>query len=144
MREAIVAEARSWIGTPFHHQGFKKDVGTDCIGLIAGVALVFGIEGAAEWLADPNYHAYARQPDPKLLLRGCDRFLERIKLTELLRADILLMKFQVEPMHFALVSELDPMYVVHALARIGRVAEHRIDERWDGCIMRAYRYRGLA
>lgn len=32
-RDAVVAAARAWIGTPYHHQG----VGADCLGLIRGV-----------------------------------------------------------------------------------------------------------
>jgi NlpC/P60 family putative phage cell wall peptidase len=34
---AIVAAARSWIGTPYRHQGSLKGVGCDCLGLLRGV-----------------------------------------------------------------------------------------------------------
>ena len=40
-RAAIVAEARSWIGTPYRHQGSLKGAGCDCLGLIRGVYRVF-------------------------------------------------------------------------------------------------------
>jgi cell wall-associated NlpC family hydrolase len=33
-REAIAAEAKSWIGTKYHHKGRVKGVGVDCGGLI--------------------------------------------------------------------------------------------------------------
>ena len=33
----IVAEARSWIGTPYRHQASLKGVGCDCLGLLRGV-----------------------------------------------------------------------------------------------------------
>jgi NlpC/P60 family putative phage cell wall peptidase len=36
-REQIVAAARAWIGTPYHHQASVKGVGCDCLGLIRGV-----------------------------------------------------------------------------------------------------------
>ncbi len=36
-RAAIVAEAWSWIGTPYRHQASLKGVGCDCLGLIRGV-----------------------------------------------------------------------------------------------------------
>lgn len=36
-RAQIVAEARSWIGTPYRHQASCKGAGTDCLGLIRGV-----------------------------------------------------------------------------------------------------------
>ena len=34
---AIVAEARSWIGTPYQHRASLKGVGCDCLGLVRGV-----------------------------------------------------------------------------------------------------------
>ena len=36
-REAIVATARAWIGTPYHHQACVKGKGCDCLGLIRAV-----------------------------------------------------------------------------------------------------------
>lgn len=36
-REEIVAEARTWLGTPYAHQASLKGVGCDCLGLIRGV-----------------------------------------------------------------------------------------------------------
>lgn len=36
-RAEIVSEARSWIGTPYHHQASRKGVATDCLGLIRGL-----------------------------------------------------------------------------------------------------------
>lgn len=36
-REAAVAAARTWIGTPYHHQASLKGVGADCLGLIRGI-----------------------------------------------------------------------------------------------------------
>ena len=36
-REGIVACARGWIGTPYHHQASCRGVGADCLGLVRGV-----------------------------------------------------------------------------------------------------------
>ena len=35
--DRIVAEARTWIGTPYRHQASLKGVGCDCLGLLRGV-----------------------------------------------------------------------------------------------------------
>jgi len=35
--DAIVAYARGWLGTPYHHQGSVRGAGCDCLGLIRGV-----------------------------------------------------------------------------------------------------------
>lgn len=34
---AVVATARSWLGTPYLHQASLKGVGCDCLGLILGI-----------------------------------------------------------------------------------------------------------
>ena len=33
----VVALARAWLGTPYHHQASLRGVGTDCLGLVRGV-----------------------------------------------------------------------------------------------------------
>ena len=37
IRQTIIVESRSWIGTPYHHQASLKRVGCDCLGLVRGV-----------------------------------------------------------------------------------------------------------
>lgn len=42
---AVVDEALSWVGTPYRHQGSRKGVGCDCLGLVRGVwRAVYGSE----------------------------------------------------------------------------------------------------
>lgn len=36
-RNTIIAEAASWLGTPYHHRASLKGVGCDCLGLVRGV-----------------------------------------------------------------------------------------------------------
>lgn len=36
-RRRVVAIARRWLGTPYHHQASCIGVGTDCVGLIRGI-----------------------------------------------------------------------------------------------------------
>ena len=52
----VIAEARDWIGTPYRHQGRRKGVGCDCLGLLIGVSrAIYGQEPespgpyAADW-----------------------------------------------------------------------------------------------
>ena len=33
----VVASARTWLGTPYHHQASRKGIGADCLGLVRGV-----------------------------------------------------------------------------------------------------------
>lgn len=36
-QEAVLTEARRWIGTPYRHGGSKCQVGCDCLGLVLGI-----------------------------------------------------------------------------------------------------------
>jgi NlpC/P60 family putative phage cell wall peptidase len=33
----VVDEARKWLGTPYRHQGSRRQVGADCLGLVRGI-----------------------------------------------------------------------------------------------------------
>jgi cell wall-associated NlpC family hydrolase len=52
----IVAAARSWLGTPWRHQGRLKGIAVDCGGLIIGV-------GRELRLLDFGTRAYGRIPN---------------------------------------------------------------------------------
>lgn len=142
-RADIVAEARAWIGTPWRHQAALKGVGTDCIGLIGGVALALGLPGAGEWAADQTLHCYGRTPDPTLLTTACDRLLDRIGIAAARAGDILVVAFERDPMHFALVSsDQAPGRIVHAYAQRRRVVEQPLPIP-GGRVVRAYAFRGV-
>jgi hypothetical protein len=61
-REAVIAEARSWLGTPWHHQASLKGVGRDCIGFVRGVALPFVSEVAIPLDYPETWHLYRAEP----------------------------------------------------------------------------------
>ena len=42
-RAAVVAEARSWIGTPYHHQADIKGAGVDCAMILVRVWVDLGL-----------------------------------------------------------------------------------------------------
>lgn len=43
IREQIVAEAQTWLGTPYHHQGCLKNVGVDCGMILVAVFHAVGL-----------------------------------------------------------------------------------------------------
>ncbi len=66
--EEIITEARSWLETPFHHQGRVRGVGVDCIGLIVEVARALKLPSASGGLvADYDERDYPREPDGERL-----------------------------------------------------------------------------
>ncbi len=81
MTHPIVACARGWIGTRFHHQGRIKKTeshkgGVDCLGLLAGVAAeldLLGSDGMPLIAADET--DYAHQPDSAAPLQKLSQLL---------------------------------------------------------------------
>jgi NlpC/P60 family putative phage cell wall peptidase len=143
-RNAIVREARAWVGTPFHHQASLKGVGCDCIGLIAGVARAFGMREAMRWQTDSRFQGYGTLPMPSKLLFACDEYMDQIAVAAALPGDVLLLKLRMmkQPMHFGILSDRLPRYIFHAYEPAGKVVENRIDEKWQ-TTLRAYRLRGV-
>ena len=142
-RAAVLAEARSWLGTRWQHQARSKGVGCDCIGFVAGVALAVGLDDAARFFRDMDTEGYGREPNSTMLLRVCFRYLDPIALSDAVPGDILLMRFKSEPQHFGLLSQRDPDYMLHAYAQARKVAENRIDAVWKSRIVGAWKFRGL-
>lgn len=141
-RADVIACARQWLRTPWRHQGRVRGVGTDCLGLIGGVALELGLPGAAEWHANKALRGYGRDPVPEMLLDASDRYLDRIPIHEAREADILVMTFHKLPQHFGILSRTDPRYMIHAYAQRREVIETQTDIP-NAKIVRAYSYRGL-
>lgn len=68
-RAAVVAEARSWIGTPYHHRGRVKGAGVDCAMLPAEVYAACGLIPRLDVeYYPPDWHMH----------RSAQRYLERV------------------------------------------------------------------
>lgn len=143
-RHAVIAEAKSWLGTPFIHQASLKGIGTDCKGLIEGVADILRLPDVDRFKADLRFKNYGRQPLAEWIITACTEYLDEIAIEHALLGDILVFAFYKKiPMHFAFVSANDPRYMLHAYEPVGRVVENRIDEKWARRIVNAYGLRGV-
>lgn len=98
--ERIAAEAREWIGTPFHWQGRIKGKGVDCKGLVAGVARACGRpEGESlEALAGD----YGRVVDHRRLQAGLRNLFDRAQAIEPGDVLLLLLGDPPKPQHLAI------------------------------------------
>lgn len=130
----ILAEARTWTGTPFHHQGRLKGVGVDCLGLVVGVGRSLGLSQA-------DGTGYPRQPDGRALLAGMDAAYQRLVLGRQKPGDILVFRIRMAPQHLALLTEQGGMIHVHAA--VGRVVETGLDAGWAARLVAAHRYPGV-
>lgn len=139
-RQEVICAARSWIGTPWRHQGRGK-AGIDCGGLLIEVARELGI-------ADVRTAAYPMQADGRSLRALCDEHMTRIPISDIAPGDAVLVKFKGnEESHVALVTDYrhGGLAMLHSLNRAGdgRVIEHRLDGHWRSMIVAAYRLRGV-
>jgi NlpC/P60 family putative phage cell wall peptidase len=103
-REAIVAEARRWIGTPYRHQASLIHVGVDCLGLVRGVwRAVVGPEPEKPPPYTPDW-AESRGSDD--LMDAARRWLVEIPVGDARAGDVLLFRMGLgaPAKHAAVVS----------------------------------------
>jgi cell wall-associated NlpC family hydrolase len=134
-RSQIVAEARTWLDTPWVHQGRLKGVGVDCIGLLACVAKDLGIFSY-------DVTGYSMQPSAKELTRHIEAVMVRVPVADIAPADAVLIGFDGgQAQHLAMISDYrDGLGIIHAMSSIGHVREHRLSSDWRRQIRRAYRF----
>ena len=120
----LVEEARTWIGTPFKHQGRVKGVGVDCYGLIIEVSRHFG-------LTTFKSGGYGRRPKPSLMWAALREHMVEVPISDLTTGSILFMAFKKQPMHLAFY---DNGKIIHSFSVAGRVVTHRLSEDWKSMI----------
>lgn len=141
LRNEIVNEARTWLGTRWQHQGrVKKNIhfkgGVDCLGLIIGVANALNIFSNTF-----IFHNYNRLPHNNLLLQECDRYLIKKPILEMQPGDILAFRIQYEPQHLAILSEQQTM--IHAHVQAHAVVENSLNHEWCERLVAVYSYPGV-
>src|SRR5262249_34485729 len=112
MRAAIVAEARSWIGTPYMHQASLKGVGCDCLGLVRGIwRFLYGSE-PEDMPAYSKDWGEASRTEP--LFAAAQRHFRETKIGAASAGDVLLFRWRPAlPMkHCAIL--VAPSRIVHA------------------------------
>jgi NlpC/P60 family putative phage cell wall peptidase len=121
-RAAIVAEARSWIGTRYCHQASCKGVGCDCLGLVRGVWR--GCVGD-EPEAPPPYAAdWAEATGEESLADAALRHLVAIACDQFKAGDVLLFRWRdgFVAKHVAIAASETTMIHAHDGASVCEVA----------------------
>lgn len=111
-RDEIVASARSWLGTPYHHQASVKGAGTDCLGLVRGVYReVTGREAEAP---PPYSRDWAEASGAETMLEAARRHLVEVPRDRAGAGDVII--FRLRPgcvaKHAAILTGADRM--IHA------------------------------
>ena len=121
-RKTIVAEARRWIGTPYHHQASLIGVGCDCLGLVRGVWR--GCIGAEPEAAGPYSPDWAEATRVESLALAAGRHLKPLALDAWRAGDVLLFRWRahVPAKHLAIAASDASMVHAHDGACVTEVA----------------------
>jgi NlpC/P60 family putative phage cell wall peptidase len=145
-RAAIVAEARSWIDTPYRHQASLKGAGADCLGLIRGVYRAF--YGSEKEPIAPYSPNWAEETGQETLRDAARRHLVEIDAAPfrdgapLQEGDVILIRVKDRgpAKHAAIVSGADS--IIHAYDRHA-VAENVLPAAWRRRIAYAFQFPGV-
>jgi len=136
----ILAEARSWIGTPYRHQASVKGAGTDCLGLLRGIWRT--IHGAEPEAVPPYTEDWAEPGRQEVLFAAADRWLVRKPLVAATPADVLLFRMRDGSIakHLGLAAEVGAeASFVHAYSGHG-VIESPLSAPWARRIVGRYAF----
>lgn len=122
-RAAVVAAARSWIGTPYHHAADVKGAGCDCAMLLVRVYCDLGL------VAPFDPRPYTRD---WMLHRGEEKYLGFLleharEIAAPQPGDVILFRFGRCFAHGGIVTRAAPLTVVHAFAPAHVVLEEDIE-----------------
>ncbi len=126
MRDAVVAAARAFLGTPYRHQASLAGAGCDCLGLLRGVwRALYG----AEPMAVPPYRADMRDPGNAGALRRAAETLLVAEQGPWAAGQVVLFRLggMAEPKHCGIL--VSPSRFIHAQERLG-VVEADLTEPW--------------
>jgi NlpC/P60 family putative phage cell wall peptidase len=122
-RTDIVAAARTWAETPFHHQARLKGVGCDCIGLVIGVARELGLV-----MPEFDIAGYPRVPDGTTLMATARLHMAEISREAMQPGDVVVVSFDRDPQHFGILGDYrhGGLSIIHGASNPGRVIETRL------------------
>ena len=130
---AIIAAARSWLGTPYHDQASLKGVGCDCLGLARGVWRE--VVGPEPFLIEPYSRGWGETGQIEVLAEGARRMMREIAMAEIGPGALVL--FRMVPRAIAkhvgiltgATGAAGPASFIHSYERLG-VIEQPLTMPW--------------
>lgn len=124
-RAAVVAEARTWLRTPYHHQGRVKGVGVDCAMILCDVYHKAGLIPFIDPRPyPPDWHLHRGE---ERYLGWVEQYAVRVERPE--PGDIAVWRFGRCFAHGAIVEAWP--YVIHALKIEGEVTQTDVSNHPD-------------
>ncbi|MEG3437662.1 NlpC/P60 family protein [Pannus brasiliensis CCIBt3594] len=132
--QEIIVTARSYLKTPYVHQGRVKGIGIDCAGLVICVARELG-------LSDFDVDGYGRRSEGvemfELFRKVCGEPIERPR-----PGDILMFE-KGDWRHCGIFSMMEDASIIHTHRLAKACVEHRLDDYWRNLIYSAFRFPGV-
>lgn len=121
-REAAVAEAHTWLGTPYHHQGRIKGAGVDCATILLEVYSKIGMAKNAWPEYAPEWHFHRSE---ELYLGWIVKYTHEIDAQDMKPGDIIVWKFARCYSHGTIYIGNDE--VIHSYVGMGCI-KSKLDE----------------
>ena len=136
-RADIVAAARSWLGTPYHHQAALKGVGCDCLGLVRGV--YEELTGKPAETPPPYSRDWAEAASAETMIEAAHRHLDPIAPAEAGAGDVVIFRLRAGAMakHAAILTGEGRM--IHAIEGAPACEVH-LSAWWRRRIAAAFRF----
>ncbi len=139
-RLEIITIARTWLGTPYHHQARTKNIGTDCLGLVLGVyqEVVGGMP-----VNVPNYSPdWAEASGIETMLYGARDHLEEIPPDNAHPGDVAVFRLRnsVVAKHAAILMPDNKM--IHAMEGTA-VSEVYFTPWWQRRVAATFKFPGV-
>ena len=134
-RAQIVAEARSFLGTPYRDKGRRKGHACDCVGLPLMVAGALGLKDKdGVPLNGDLYTDYSSQPLADYVHQLCMKHLNHCPVRLAQPGDVVSVAVATAPCHVGILGRdsSGTLTLIHAFNGLKNdcVIEHPIDEKW--------------
>lgn len=131
-RSELIRVGRTYIGTPFLHQGRVKGEGIDCVGFLICLFKEVGIIQSDWDFTRYNYFNDGEKIHEYILNWGDEISINLIK-----PGDVVRLKMYENAQHAGLISDYG---LIHVLKK---TCEHSINDKWQKRICQAYRIRNV-
>lgn len=138
-RVAIVAAAREWVGTPYHHQASRRGVGCDCLGLVRG--LWRDLVGAEPEVAPPYSSDWAEAKGRETLLEAAQRHF--VRTGEVRPGTVLVFRWRAGTPAKHVGIATDSGGFVHAYDAAGRAVEGCLGALWHRRLAAVFDFPGV-
>lgn len=136
LRTQIIAEARTWLGTPWRHQG-RTTRGMDCIGLLVAV-------GKRLNLIQYDVKGYPRQANRHEMVGYFQNVLTEIPVPQRQPGSILLFRDGLYTCHTGIIGDsVNGHTLIHGYFVRGKVVEEPLNPEWISKITHCFEFPGI-